>query len=104
MRKSALILTAFALFAAPLPGMAQQANPFVAACIAQKKFTPSGCACQAKLARATLDRGEQQAALSALRGDKEAFARQMRAFGAAKAKVFVGKMDTLSVRSRAECK
>lgn len=86
------------------PALAQPRDAFAAACMNRQNATPSNCACQSKLARANLDRREQQAALSALRGDKENFGKQVRALGQAKAKVFSGKMQTLSVQSKALCR
>lgn len=83
-------------------GFAQQGDAFAAACM-KSGTSASKCACQSKIARANLDRREQQAALSALRGDKENFGKQVRAMGQAKAKVFSGKMQKLSTQSRAHC-
>jgi len=83
-------------------GLAQQRDAFAAACM-KSGTSASKCACQSKIARANLDRREQQAALSALRGDKENFGKQVRAMGEAKAKVFSTKMQRLSTQSRAQC-
>ncbi len=84
------------------PASAQQADAFTAACM-KSGTSASKCACQSKIARANLDRREQQAALSALRGDKASFAKQVKAMGQAKAKTFEGKMAQLGQRSRAQC-
>ncbi len=101
------LFNAFALAllsALTLPAAAQQRDPFATACMAKKNASPANCACQGKLARANLDRREQQAALSALRADKAGFQKQVKAFGETKAKVFAGKMQKLGERSRAECR
>lgn len=105
----ASVLAFVGAFAAALGGMiapaaAQQRDAFAAACLTRANMTPAICACQAKLARANLDRREQQAALTALRGDRENFGKQVRAMGQAKAKTFEGKMARLSAQSRAQCR
>lgn len=99
---------AFALLALfpAVPAQAQTArpaDPFIAACMAKKNTSQVKCACQAKIARANLDRREQQAALLAVRGEKEAFTKQVKSFGEAKAKVFAGKMQKLGEQSKAQC-
>ncbi len=83
---------------------AAQQDAFFAACMSKGNKTQSNCACQSKLARVNLNRAEQRAALSALRGDKDGFARQLRAMGQGKAKAFAGKMDRLGARTRAACR
>ncbi len=88
----------------PAPVFAQQADPFVAACMRGKTATPAKCTCQSKIARANLDRGEQQAALSALRGDKDGLGKQVRALGPVKAKAFEDKLKKLGEQSRAQCR
>ncbi len=103
---SAIARTAAALFLpflfAAAPAAAQQADAFTAACM-KSGTSASKCACQSKIARANLDRREQQAALSALRGDKTSFAKQVQAMGQTKAKAFEGKMVQLGQRSRTQC-
>lgn len=83
---------------------AAQQDVFFAACMSKGNKTQSNCACQSKLARVNLNRAEQRAALSALRGDKDGFTRQLRAMGQGKAKTFAGKMDRLGARTRAACR
>lgn len=98
----ATALIAFSIWTAP--AAAQGADPFASACMARNNATPSACACQAKLARANLDRKEQQVALMALRGQRDAFGAQVKAMGQNKAKAFSTKMARLGQRSRAECR
>ncbi len=102
--RAAAALTLPLVFAAA-PAFAQpRGDAFAAACMTRNNMTAAICACQSKLARANLDRREQQAALLALRGDKENFGKQVRAMGQAKAKTFEGKMARLGQQSRAQCK
>lgn len=105
MRRAGALATALIAFAILNgPAVAQGSDPFAAACMTRVNATPTGCACQAKLARANLDRKEQQVALMALRGQREAFGAQVKAMGQAKAQAFSAKMSRLGERSRAECR
>ncbi len=107
MRRFASVVPVLALIAGvlvlPAAVSAQQADRFVEACMRGKAATPAKCTCQSKIARANLNKQEQQAALLALGGDKDGFAKQMKAFGPAKSKIFNGKMEKLGVQSRREC-
>lgn len=89
--------------AAPAHAQAQQKDPFVAACMARKNTVERKCVCQAKIARANLDRRELQAALLALRGDNDAFTKTVRGFGEAKAKGFSAKMQKFGAQAREKC-
>jgi hypothetical protein len=84
--------------------MAQQSEPFTAACMTKKNATALKCACQSKLARASLDTREQQVALSGLRGDKAGFEKQVKAMKPESARILFAKMDKLGVQSRSECR
>lgn len=84
------------------PAMARDA--FAAACMAQGKASARACACQARLARKNLNRRERRAALAGLRGGRDALAREIKAMGQKRARVFAVKMRRLGAASRKQCR
>ncbi|MDB5641909.1 MAG: hypothetical protein JWN07_1226 [Hyphomicrobiales bacterium] len=104
-----MLLRAAALAAAfviPLSSVATLAagDAFAEACVARGKASVSHCACESKLARASLKAGEQAAMIRAMKGDTEGFRTAIAAMGTAPAQAFVGKMKKLQARSDAECR
>ena len=105
LRAAAPVLAVFCgILALATESRAQQSDPFTAACMTRKDATPAKCACQSKLARANLDRREQQMALAVLRGDKDGYNKQVKAIKPEQIKTFQGKMDKLGAQSRTECR
>jgi hypothetical protein len=93
----------FAFAAALTLSPVAMAQDYASACNARGKASPASCACQAKLANASLNRQERGLAIIAMQGDQEALKAEMARMGSAKAKSFVGKMQSLGKRSQQSC-
>jgi hypothetical protein len=92
----------FALFLTAAPAMA--ADAFADACVSRGKSSAAHCACESKLARASLNPKEQSAMIRAIKGDSEGFRAAVAAMGAAPTQAFVAKMKKLQTRTEAECR
>jgi hypothetical protein len=100
---SGLRIAAVALFAASAaPALAQDA--FAQACLSRGKASAQKCECQAKLARASFTAPERSAMIRALSGDQAGFKVALDGMGEQRRKTFVGKMQTMRVRSDKECR
>jgi hypothetical protein len=92
----------FALFLSASPASA--ADAFADACVSRGKSSAAHCACESKLARASLNAKEQSAMIRAMKGDSDGFRAAVAAMGAKPTEVFVAKMKKLQTRAEAECR
>jgi len=92
----------FALLLSAAPAMA--ADAFAEACVARGKSSAAHCACESKLARASLNAKELSAMIRAMKGDSEGFRKAVAAMGTAPTQAFVAKMKKLQSRTDAECR
>jgi hypothetical protein len=92
----------FVLFLSAAPVTA--ADAFADACVARGKSSAAHCACESKLARASLNAKERSAMIRAIKGDSEGFRTAVAAMGTEPTKAFVAKMKKLQTRTDAECR
>lgn len=86
-----------------LSGAASAApDSFAAACEARGASAAS-CACQSKLAKASLDKAETRAAVAGMKRDNDGFQKAVAAMGAAKAERFRTKLAALGQQARQAC-
>ncbi len=85
-------------------GASAATDEFASACLARGKTSPKTCECQAKLAKASFNAEERKLAIGAITGSGESFRAGMAKMPEAKRQTFVGKMQTLSRRTEAECR
>lgn len=101
MRRAVGALSALFLFCSGAASLAAT-DAFSAACEA-RGTAPASCACQAKLARASLDKNEIGAAVAGMRRDEAGFRKAVAAMGENKAARFKAKLGTLGQKARETC-
>lgn len=92
----------FALLLSAAPAMA--ADAFADACVSRGKSSAAHCACESKLARASLSAREQSAMIRAMKGDADGFRAAVAAMGPEPTQAFVAKMKKLQARAETECR
>jgi|LauGreDrversion4_2_1035121.scaffolds.fasta_scaffold79101_2 hypothetical protein len=80
------------------------ADAFTQACTARGTASASHCACEAKLARASLNQREQSAMIRAMKGDTDGFRTAVSAMGEAGSKEFIAKIRTLKTQTDQMCR
>lgn len=106
MRAVALAAAIAAGFASPVSGAERKPaapDDFAKACVARGKSSPQRCACESKLARATLDAAERSAMIRGISGDQAGFQTALARMDDVKRRGFTGKMQQLQARSAREC-
>jgi hypothetical protein len=80
------------------------ADAFTQACTARGTASESHCACEARLARASLNQREQAAMIRAMKGDTDGFRAAVSAMGEAGSKDFIAKIRTLKTQTDRTCR
>ncbi len=79
-------------------------DAFTQACTARGTASASHCACEAKLARASLNQREQSAIIRAMKGDTDGFRTAVSAMGEAGSKEFIAKIRDLKTQTDRVCR
>lgn len=100
MTRAAGALFAVCLF---VPGAASAAPDAFAAACESRGASQASCACQSKLAQASLDKAETRAAIAGMKRDDASFRKAVASMGEAKAGAFRTKLAALGQQARQTC-
>lgn len=101
--RAAALAGGIAVLFAVIPATAAT-DAFTAACTARGKASAAHCACESKLARGSLNAGEQAAMIRAMKGDTDGFRAAVAAMGSEGAQGFIAKMKKLQARTESDCR
>ena len=101
--RAAAVAVGVALLFSVIPAAAAT-DAFAAACTARGKASAAHCACESKLARGSLNAGEQAAMIRAMKGDTDGFRAAVAAMWSEGAQGFVAKMKKLQARTESDCR